>query len=360
MSVVERIGILARDVVKLRDNAELRFGNGAQAADPNVGDVSVAWDGTDLDMLPTTDDTIIKIGNGTLSFDVWLYGQSSAYYLWWDASASTLHGSGGVTVTLEDNNYLKFGNAPDVSVYWDASQLVLAPAADDTKILFATSAGTQLSFDLVVKGSTSAGGMTWDASADSLIFDSAGVRVNDNDRLRFGDSDDIRMYFDGTDDLQISGLTTGNNVKFGDGTLGQLDVYLIGSTQGNQVMWDASADLLIASSGVRVNDSNNIRFGNSDDIAMGFDGTDDLLLTGLSGGAANVKIGDGSTGQLDLLLYGTSLGVYTQWDASVGRLVFLSGGQNELKTWTVSGGTIAITYGTAGSTGYIPIYTTAV
>lgn len=356
---VERIGVITHDAVKLRDNAELRLGDGAQGGDWDVSDVKITWDGTDLDMLPTVDDTVFKIGNGTLSLDVWLYGGTATRYLFWDASASALYVSGGASIVYNDSNSIAIGNSNDALLQWDGTNLVLSAAADDTKFYIGSGGATQLSFDVIAYGSTSAGSMTWDASADTLIFDSAGVRLDDNDRLRFGDSDDIRLYFDGTDDLQISGLTTGNNVKFGDGTLGQLDVYLIGNTMGNQIQWDASTNGLLCSAGVVIYDNNKLYLGNQNDIAIGFDGTDDLLMTGLSGGAGNVKVGDGSTGQLDLLLYGSSLGVYSQWDASIGRWVFLSGGQSELKTWTTSGGALEIRYGTAGSTGYIPIYTTA-
>jgi hypothetical protein len=174
MSVVERIGVLARDVVKLRDNAELRLGDGAQGSDWAVSDVKLTWDGTDLDLVPTTDDTVFKIGTGTYSFDVWLYGQSSSYYWLWDASTSILHGSGGVTVNLQDSNYLKFGDGNDVNMYWDATRMVILPAVDDTSIEFGISAGTQVSPDVRFWGNDSASYMMWDASASRLLFLSGG------------------------------------------------------------------------------------------------------------------------------------------------------------------------------------------
>lgn len=72
--------------LQLKDNDMLVFGTGAGA----TGDVQIRWDGTDLDMLPTADDSVFKIGNGTLSFDTWIFGATANDYVEWDASASNL------------------------------------------------------------------------------------------------------------------------------------------------------------------------------------------------------------------------------------------------------------------------------
>ncbi len=54
-------------------------------------DVSVAWDGTNLNMLPVTDNTgTFNIGNGTLSMDVKIFGLTAADYMLWDNSQSML------------------------------------------------------------------------------------------------------------------------------------------------------------------------------------------------------------------------------------------------------------------------------
>lgn len=73
--------------VKLLDSDVLSFGIGE--------DVQVRWDGTDLDILAAADDSVIKFGNGTKSFDVWLYGDTASDYLLWDASANELSLNGG-------------------------------------------------------------------------------------------------------------------------------------------------------------------------------------------------------------------------------------------------------------------------
>jgi hypothetical protein len=358
---VERIGVLTKEVVKLRDNAELRFGDGAQGADWDVSDVYIRWDATDLDMLPTTNNTVFKIGNGTLSMDVWLYGSASTKYLWWDASASLLYASGGAGIAWQDSSPINLGNSNDVVIQWDASQLLLTPAADDTKIALGTSAGTQLSFDVDVKGSTSAGGLYWDASADLLSIDSGGFRVNDSDRVLFGDSNDITAYWDAaqmivtplTDDTKLLlGVSAGTQLSF--------DVVVKGSTSAGGLVWDASADTLsIDSGGVNLGDGDHLRFGDSQDVDMYWDAMRMVILPSTDDYSIEFGISAGTQKSPDVRLWGNDSASYLMWDASESRLVVMSGGYSEKKTWTVSGGAIAITYGTSGSTGYIPIYTTA-
>jgi len=283
---VERIGVLTRDVVKLRDSAELRFGDGAQGADWAVGDVSIAWDGTDLDMLPTSDDTVFKIGNGTLSMDVWLYGAMSTAALIWDASASKLYATGGASIAYNDDSPLVLGNSADVSIAWDATNLVITAAADDSVIEIGDANATQASFDVKVYGNNASGGsyMLWDASTNGLQFSGGSIIMQDADKIYLGSQNDIAMSFDGTSMIVLP--TT---------------------------------------------DDTKIEFG----------------------------ISAGTQKSPDVRFWGNDSASYMMWDASASRLAFLSGGYGELKTWTVSGGAVAITYGTSGSTGYIPIYTTA-
>lgn len=91
---LDRTNVIVEQFLKLLDNAELNIGNGSDTYDPGVGDVTVKWDGTDLDIVPASDDEVIKFGDGTSNFDIWWYGNIATAYLEWDASGSqlTLHG----------------------------------------------------------------------------------------------------------------------------------------------------------------------------------------------------------------------------------------------------------------------------
>lgn len=67
----------------LLDNEKLYFGD--------ANDVSIEWDGTNLEMLPVADDTgAFNIGNGTLSMDVKIFGLTAADYMLWDNQLSML------------------------------------------------------------------------------------------------------------------------------------------------------------------------------------------------------------------------------------------------------------------------------
>ena len=76
--------------LNLGDDDELEFG------DATDGDVRVRWDNTDLDWLAAADDTVMKFGTGTNSFDIWVYGNIPTSYLLWDASADVIELRGPV------------------------------------------------------------------------------------------------------------------------------------------------------------------------------------------------------------------------------------------------------------------------
>lgn len=99
-AMAERISILSNDNSKLGDGAKLYFGDSADNDDTADGDVSISWDGSKLAVLPVADDTVIKFGNGTLSTDIWFYGNTASDYLLWDASASTLSTVGAAAISL--------------------------------------------------------------------------------------------------------------------------------------------------------------------------------------------------------------------------------------------------------------------
>ena len=72
--------------------------------------------------------------------------------------------------TWKDNKKIILGTGSDVSIYWDGSNMLFVPAADDTLIEFADAASTQKSFDLKWYGDDANGAsyFGFDASANSL------------------------------------------------------------------------------------------------------------------------------------------------------------------------------------------------
>lgn len=131
-----RTAFLAEADSKLRDNASLRFGDGSGAYDDTtLGDVQIRWDGTDLDILAAADDSVIKFGNGTNSFDLWIYGNTANDTIIFDASANALN-LNGIDLQLEDADILSFGDADDVAITWNGTNLVITPATDDTGAIY--------------------------------------------------------------------------------------------------------------------------------------------------------------------------------------------------------------------------------
>jgi hypothetical protein len=221
----ERISFLASDDAKLKDNVDLWFGDGAGADDGTQGDVKIRWDGTDLDMLPTANNTVFKLGDGTTSFDLWLYGASAAAYILWDASANDL--------IFQDSVSLKLGTGEDVEIRWDATDLDILAAADDSVIKIGN--GTN-SFDVWLYGNTADAYIVWDASADDLIF-------QDSVSLKLGTGLDAELRWDGTD-LDLLAVADDQVFKLGNGT-NSWDVWVYGNTAADYLLWDASASELV-------------------------------------------------------------------------------------------------------------------
>jgi len=117
--------------VWLADSCELQFGNTIAAPD-----IKMRWDGTDFDVLPSTDDYVWKWGNGTQSFDMWWYGNTVSNAMIFDAGLNQLQLS-QVDLTLGDDDAILLGNsgASDASISWNGSSSYLHINAVNQPIL---------------------------------------------------------------------------------------------------------------------------------------------------------------------------------------------------------------------------------
>lgn len=163
--------------VKIGDNSHLRLGDGANSSDPTLYDVTVRWDGTDLDWLPNANNTIMKFGDGTTSFDLWVYGSAAGNYFSWDASANDLKMEDSVSLMFGTGSAAGPGAAGDAELRWDGTDLDLLAAADDQ--VFKIGNGTN-SWDLWLYGNVAADYVLWDASAGQLSTQGdAYIQLND-------------------------------------------------------------------------------------------------------------------------------------------------------------------------------------
>jgi len=210
------------------DDATMYFGTGS--------DVGFNWDGTDFHIIAAADDSIINFGDGTESFDLKVFGNTANDYAYFDASGNMLY-LDGVDLWLKDADILYFGDAKDIQVRWDATDLDILPVADDSVIKFGN--GT-LSLDLWVYGNTANDNIIFDASAKTLSFDGVDVYMEDADNVSFGDSQDVVVQFDATD-FTITGASDDLVIKVGNGTQ-SFDLYWYGNTANDYVAFDASGN----------------------------------------------------------------------------------------------------------------------
>lgn len=177
-------GTFAADNIAFADAETLTFGTGS--------DVVMQWDGTNLIISAAADDSLIEIGDSAatqLSFDLKWYGNEAngASYLYADASANLIYTT-GVDLQFKDSDYLVFGTgagaAGDISIAWDATNLVMASVAVASAwnigaagyVINTTQHGTvtvgvdDTGYDVKFFGATAGASMLWDESADQLII----------------------------------------------------------------------------------------------------------------------------------------------------------------------------------------------
>lgn len=260
--------------LQFKDADLLVFGTGASKA----GDVSITWDGTNLIVNATTDDSVIEVGDAAAtqkSFDVKWYGNQSngASYLYFDASEDLVYTT-GVDLQFLDNDVLAFGTgsskAGDVSITWDGTNLIVNAAADNSVIEVGDAAATQKSFDVKWYGEQANGAsyLYLDASEDLAYTTGIDLQFKDSDLLVFGTGSskagDVNITWDGTN-LVVTAVADDTLIEIGDATASQksFDIQIYGEENlgTSYLYFDASANLLY---------SRNIDIQLTDDAALVF------------------------------------------------------------------------------------------
>ena len=224
MAVRERISILASKDVKLKDSVKLWFGDGASAAGL-TGDVSLTWNGSSFVWGQLTANSSMAWGADGAGIDQVWYGDTASVNVTWDQSADSL--------IFTDNAKLALGSSSDIVFNWDNTSLKITQATVNSAIQFGVSGA---GIDILWFGDTAGYNLTWDQSADSLIF-------GDNAKLALGDSSDIVFLWNNTD-LLVSQATVNSAIKWGVDGAG-IDHVFYGDTASATMTWDQSADTLI-------------------------------------------------------------------------------------------------------------------
>lgn len=138
----------------LLDNHVWNFGTGS--------DVQIRWDATDFDILAAADDSVIKLGNGTNSFDLWVYGNTASDYVLWDASAGKMTFEGAAYVDLSGGHRYSIS-----SITGNTS-----PGADDSGKVYVITGGTGVTFTLpAVATSTGVHYKVFNAVDQNMVID---------------------------------------------------------------------------------------------------------------------------------------------------------------------------------------------
>lgn len=135
--------------------------------------------------------------------------------------------------TFTDSTELYFGTGNDIGITWDGTQLLVSQAAANSSIKWGVSGA---GIDHVFYGDTAGYNLTWDQSADSLLF-------ADNTKLAIGDGSDIVFSWDATR-LNVTQATTNSEIRWGVDGAG-IDQRWYGDTASAYALWDQSADQLI-------------------------------------------------------------------------------------------------------------------
>jgi len=245
MATRKEIAWITDEDCKLQDNAKLIFGDGADRESETVGDLYMAWDGTDFDITQAGTNSAINIGVDGAGMDFKLFGDTASAYLLWDQSADDLilSGAAGLVmngtagISLGDDVKLSFGASSDITIDWNAAGGldVLQAAANSMISLGVDNAGIDVKFF----GDTASSYMLWDQSGDELIFEGADLWLKDSDQLEFGDASDVVMAWDGTD-FDITAAADDSVLKIGNGT-NDFDVWVYGNIATAYTLFDAGS-----------------------------------------------------------------------------------------------------------------------
>lgn len=148
--------------VNLPDNVVSYWGTGS--------DIGVKWDGTDLIVSQAAADSNIKWGVSGAGINHVFYGDTATRDMTWDQTNNQL--------LFNDNAALAIGTgagaAGDVTFSWNGSKMLVGQLTANSAIDWGVDGA---GIDQVWYGDTASTNMTWDQSADSLIFNGAAPLV---------------------------------------------------------------------------------------------------------------------------------------------------------------------------------------
>jgi hypothetical protein len=244
------------------DSSALIFGTGL--------DISIAWDGTDLVVSQAAPDSIVKWGVDAAGINHVFYGDTTLVTMTWDQTNDQL--------LFADNAKLAIGSgagaAGDITFSWGGTRMNVNQLTANSAIWWGVDGD---GIDQIFYGDTASATMTWDQSADSLLFTGASKLVMNDGSL-----------------LQQKGAGTGTGDV----------IHRIGATE-TEGMEVRVYEAVISPAAIET-----ALFTVPADSVI--DSVQANVATALTGGGTTVTFGFGITGDVDL--YGTAFSAGAQAD----------------------------------------------
>lgn len=256
------------------------------------------------------------------------------YDLSWDTDRDQL--------LFEDNAILGIGGAHDaagdVTFKWDATNLLIESAAEDTgEIRY----GSTNAIDVVHYDNGATGTAKFNTSTSTLEFNAYDIQLQDDDIVAFGDSDDFEVYYEETttDNLIFKTAAADDAVQIGDGTTGT-DLKLMANTSGDYALWDNSADeLYFEDADLKLNEGAQMEFcynDNATDWTIDLATAERLTFTpSETDDTATFHIGTAANTS-DFVVYMKTAGETLTMDASADSLTYVG----DLALFTLTGTTL--------------------
>lgn len=258
-------GAATLTAVTLGDSEPINFGASTDSV--------LQWDTARLALTAATDSTF-RIGAAGASYDVEFIGQTATTNLMkWDLDGG-VDSLGAlifdnVDLDIGDNDVLRFGDGADVTMTWNASNLLIEALSDDTGSIII---GSTNSLDLSIRGSTSTNIALFDVSTAVLEMNGWSMNLQDDDFLYFGDSNDVTIRWT-SGQLDMLAAADDTVWTIGNGT-NSFDIQIFGETSAADIVFDASANKLsLDGIDLKLEDDDYILLGDSATAAGSADGT---------------------------------------------------------------------------------------
>ena len=263
-----------------------------------------------LTATPAVDDSDFRIGSTTYTSDLKLFGGTSDYDLYWDASENTLE--------FLDNAVLAIGTGDDLTISHNGTTTTITGAYTQSGTV--TISASDVLFDDTYD-------IHWDTSEDTLGF-------LDNAVLGFGNtasSPDVEFKWD-ADSFNMTAGGTDYAWEIG-GTAAGFDITYAFETAG-QFRTDYDGDF------VNLTDDMELRLGTGasadGDFKISSNSSNVLQIEQVVADTGTITVGADGAG-MDVTFYGEEAGDYLKWDGTGASKLLLNGANSSGTLFGITG-----------------------